>query len=157
MKLRLIFAFISVINLSTFAQSNADKIVNSKIYSFDTIINDTNGIVQSFSYFFGDSIKNLADSSDNIDFVLEQFFKDFGKKSPFSQFEDTFEENPIDISGENMELMFNLFNQFFQGFNLKGLNFEEFMDEPEPTIKEKPKKEPNKKEEATPPLKTIRI
>ena len=54
-------------------------------------------------------------------------------------------------------LMFNLFNQFFQGLNLNGLNFEEFMDEPEPNLKDKPIKEPNKKEESTPPLKTIRI
>ncbi len=157
MKLWLIIAFISVINLSTFAQSNSNKIENSKFYSFDTIINDTNGFVKSFSYFFGDSLKSMADSSDNIDFVLEQFFNDFGMKSPFSQFEDTFNEKPIEIGGENIGLMFNLFNQFFQGLNLNGLNFEEFMDEPEPNLKDKPIKEPNKKEESTPPLKTIRI
>ncbi|MBK7504355.1 MAG: hypothetical protein IPI52_04495 [Bacteroidetes bacterium] len=78
-------------------------------------------------------------------------------KSPFSQFEDTFNEKPIEIGGENIGLMFNLFNQFFQGLNLNGLNFEEFMDEPEPNLKDKPIKEPNKKEESTPPLKTIRI
>lgn len=156
MKNLIFIAFTFFFSLKMFGQDKPKKMDNSKYFSFDTIINNPEGFVRSFSYIYGDSLSNFSDST-TTEFNLNDFFNQMDSLNPFSGFGDFFnQKESLDGIG-NIDQMLNQFQQLFQGFYFNGDTFDDFMGEPEPKLKEKPKEDLKKKQDNTKPLKTISI
>lgn len=159
MNYKFFFTFWGLMCLSfyTFSQNNLEKPNKKSDFEFDTIIETPNGIIKSFSYFFGDSLFNQLDSTNNNDFDIDKMFDLYFNHNPFSNFDNQSDDDFEFPNNSPIIDIFKQFEQFFNGNEFEGLNLEDLLEHL-PKEKENDKnKIDNKKPIGEPPLKTIRI